>query len=439
MSGREEHPAHIVVVGAGAGGLNLATRLSRRLRRSGKAEITLVDENLTHMWKPSLHEFAAGTKGTDEEISLLEHSNRNRYNFRLGRFSGIDRKNRHVLLDPVNDPQNRPLAPHRAVPYDILVLAIGSRSNDFGTPGVSEHCLFLDTPVQAKRLQSEILNLCLRLETGALANHSEHLNISIIGGGATGVELAAELREATEQFAQHGIDKLRDPRIVRIRVVEAAPRLVAALPEKISEKVAAKLNDLCVDLHTSSRVKRVDESSVVLADETKLDTDLAIWAAGIKAPQAIDALEGLEKGSLGRLKVLPTLQTTEDEAVYAFGDCADCVWPEKGTSLPPRAQVTSQQAEFLEHQLARHLSGRNLENFKYVDRGSLVALSRSAAVGAIMGKALGTMTIEGWLARRAYRYLHFLHEQSVQGRFRAVLRIMLGSAMKRVRPQLKLH
>ncbi len=187
----------IVVVGGGAGGLNLVARLSRSLGRKSRADITLVDENLSHIWKPSLHEFAAGTKGPEEEISFLEHSNRNGYKFRLGRFAGIDYQERWVMLDPVLSDQDVELAPARAVPYDILVLAIGSRSNDFGTPGVAENCLFLDTPTEAKRLQSQLLNLCLRMETGALEVEDRNVRIVIVGGGATGVELAAELRDAS--------------------------------------------------------------------------------------------------------------------------------------------------------------------------------------------------------------------------------------------------
>ena len=214
----------IVVVGGGASGLNLVTRLSRKLGRKGLADITLVDENLTHIWKPSLHEFAAGTKGPEEEISFLEHSNRNGYNFRLGRFAGIQTDTGEVLLDPVTDGNNVELAPQRSISFDYLVLAIGSRSNDFGTKGVSEHCLFLDTPSEAKRLQTELLNLCLRLETGALQSSTNKVGVAIVGGGATGVELAAELREATEQLGQSGIDKLRIPNSVDLTIIEASER-----------------------------------------------------------------------------------------------------------------------------------------------------------------------------------------------------------------------
>ncbi len=429
----------VVIVGGGAGGLNLTTRLSRTLGRKKLADITLVDENLSHIWKPSLHEFAAGTKGPQEEISFLEHSHRNGYAFRLGRFAGINQQDRYVFLDPVVNEKDVELSPHRAIPYDILVLALGSRSNDFGIEGVAEHCLFLDTPTQAKRLQSEILNLCLRLETGALKTVGNAVRIVIVGGGATGVELAAELREATEQLGQNGIDKLRIPDAVRLTVVEASDRLLATLPEKISQKVRKELTELDVDVLTSCRVTRVTETSVHLGDGRNLNAEIVIWAAGIRSNEALARACDLEVGSLKRLKVRPTLQSTGDDAIFVLGDAADCAWPETGGSLPPRAQVAAQQAAFLEKQIKRLIRRSTPAEFKYTDRGSLVALSSSAAIGSLMGKALGTMTIEGWLARRAYRYLHFQHEASILGPFRAFLRLILFTAMRRVRPRLKLH
>ena len=429
----------IVIVGGGAGGLNLATRLGKSLGRKGRAEITLIDENLAHLWKPSLHEFAAGTKAPEEEISFLAHSHNYGYNFRLGRLAGIDHANGAVQLDPVLDDGNVPLSPHRAIPFDRLVIAIGSRSNDFGTPGVAEHCLFLDTPRQARRLQTEILNMCLRLETGALQPGDGGLRIAIVGGGATGVELAAELREATEQLGRNGIDKLALPEAVAISVIEASDRLLGGLPPEISAKVAEKLSDLGIDIHLSHKVAKVSEHQIEFADGSTLGAEIIVWAAGIQGNAALDRLEGLEQGSLGRLRVLPTLQTTQDPRIYVMGDAADCLWPEKDQPLPPRAQVAAQQAGFLAAQLKRDLAGEPLRDFRYVDRGSLVALSSDAAFGSLMGKALGTLTIEGWLARRAYKYLHYQHEASVQGHIRAMLRAVLSGAMRRVRPRLKLH
>ncbi|WP_162933490.1 NAD(P)/FAD-dependent oxidoreductase [Sulfitobacter mediterraneus] len=429
----------IVVVGGGAGGLNLVTRLSRSLGRKGRADITLVDENLSHIWKPSLHEFAAGTKGPEEEISFLEHSNRNGYKFRLGRFAGVDYQERWVMLDPVLSDEDVELSPARAVPYDILVLAIGSRSNDFGTLGVSEHCLFLDTPTEAKRLQSEILNLCLRMETGALKVDNNAIRLAIVGGGATGVELAAELREATEQLGRNGIDKLRIPDSVGITVIEGSERLVGALPESISEKVFHELETLNVDVLLGTRVTKVAEKTLKLGNGDLLDAEIIVWAAGIQSNKALASAVDLEVGSLGRLLVGPTLQTTHEDRIFAMGDAADCYWPEQECSLPPRAQVASQQAAFLEAQIKRMISGRALTEFTYTDHGSLVALSSSSAIGSLMGRALGTMTLKGWLARRAYKYLHYQHEASVQGHFRAMVRTLLSMAMRRVRPRLKLH
>jgi len=429
----------IVIVGGGAAGLNLATRLSQSLGRRKQAHVTLVDENLTHIWKPSLHEFAAGTKGQEEEVSFLEHSNRNDYTFRLGRLQSVDRVNQTIRLAPVRDQSQAEIAPERVIGYDYLVIAIGSRSNDFGCKGVAEHCLFLDTPKQAKILQARLLNMCLQLETGVLGDDVSGLNVCVIGGGATGVELSAELREAMEQFARHGIYKLRTPNSVRITLVEASDRLVPALPEKISHRVADELRAIGVDVRLNEMVEEATLDGIHLRGGGFVPAEVAVWAAGIKAPDLLARLADFEIGSLGRLRTRQTLQTTIDNRVFAIGDCGDSDWLDRGVSLPPRAQVAAQQAEFLMEQLGRIVSGQALLPFRYVDRGSLVAISSQSAVGALMGKSLGTMTIDGWLARRTYRYLHFVHEAAVQGKWRALLRVVLATAMKRVRPQLKLH
>lgn len=430
----------IVVIGGGAGGLQLVTRLARRLGRRGCAEITLVDETLSHIWKPSLHEYAAGTLGADAEISFLEHANRNGYQFRLGRFSGIDTSAKLVHLDPVVDENSTALAPQRELQYDFLVIAIGSRSNDFGTKGVAENCWFLDNPSQARNLQTELLNLCLRLETGVFGDKKRDLNVCIVGGGATGVELAAEMREATEQLGFHGIDKLRAPHSFNITLVEANSRLLSALPEGIADKVASRLAELEISVRTNARVGQVTPESVTLLDGTELASELTVWAAGIKAPSVFEGFTGFEKGSLGRLKVHGTLQLYGHDNVFAIGDCAECPWPGKdGSSLPPRAQVAAQQAKFMGDQLLRILDGKRPANFSYTDRGSLVSVANTTAVGAFMDKAFGTFTIEGWFARLSYRYLHLDHEAAVQGKFRAFLRLIITRALKRVRPQLKLH
>jgi NADH:ubiquinone reductase (H+-translocating) len=429
----------IVIVGGGAGGLRLATKLARTVGKKKRAAITLIDETLSHMWKPSLHEFAAGTKGADSEISFLEHSNRYGYKFRLGRLSGIDPEKRLVNLAAVTNEDSLTLAPDRQIAFDYLIIAIGSRSNDFDCKGVAEHCWFLDTPGQAKRLQTQILNLCLRLETGALGTDRTKLNVCIVGGGATGVELAAELREATAQLGMHGIDKLQREDSFNISLIEAGPRLLSALPEALSATVEKRLTDLDIDVKSSARVAEVTKDAVILADGTRIPSELTIWAAGIMAPDAISAAKMFETGSLGRMKVLPTLQTTKFPFIFGIGDCAECDWPEKAQKLPPRAQVAAQQADFMARQIIRAIDGKTLTAFRYVDRGSLVSISNSTAVGAVMGKSFGTLTFEGWFARMGYRYLHFAHEAGVQGTTRAVFRLALSKAMKRVRPQLKLH
>ena len=212
-------PPRIVVIGGGAGGLELATRLGNKLGRKKRAHITLVDRNHTHIWKPLLHEVATGTLDVEiDQLSYRAHAASHSFDFQLGSFTGLNREQRTVTLAAIASGDGEQLLPERELRYDYLVLAIGSISNHFNTPGVAEHCIFLDSPGQAHRFQRRLLDAYLKL------NSPEHpkdkLNIAIVGAGATGVELAAELYHAAAELNLYCFADLRSERL-NIRLVEA--------------------------------------------------------------------------------------------------------------------------------------------------------------------------------------------------------------------------
>jgi NADH dehydrogenase len=154
----------IVVVGGGAGGLELATKLGKKLGKKKKAEIVLIDRSTTHLWKPLLHELAVGTmdEGVDA-VSYRGHAIANYFHFRVGNMTGIDREARQVILAPMLDEDGVEFLPSTHINYDYLVIALGSISNDFNTPGVKDHCIFLDSPKQAHRFRNKLLNAFLRM------------------------------------------------------------------------------------------------------------------------------------------------------------------------------------------------------------------------------------------------------------------------------------
>ena len=441
MNGSIKIPARritheVVIVGGGVAGIHLATKLGRETRSMPEISIKLVDAALTHVWKPSLHEFAAGSRGIgDDEVGFLSHSVRNNYQFRLGRLAGVDTENQEVALDPVTDEAGKPIAPRRTLGYDTLVLAIGSVCSDLGIPGVTENCLFLDNRKQAQDLHREFLNLALRYDSGALPDDSDSIDIAIVGGGATGVELAAELREATHS----GIDTLIPPEKVRISVIEASDRLVPGLPERLSRAVRRELEKLDVNVLLDSRVTRVTRNSIILDDDRAVGAHLKIWAAGISAPDALRTLGQFEHDRIGRIKIGNTLQAVGYDNIFVLGDSACCPWTGKDTPVPPRAQAAIQQAAFMVKQIRRRLADQPLLEFEYRDRGSLVSIADQSAVGSLMGKALGVITFEGRLARWAYLSLYQMHLLSIFGVAKTVYLCLANFFAARTRPRLKLH
>jgi NADH dehydrogenase len=432
---------HIVVVGGGAGGLELATALGNKMGKKGKAAITLVDKSRTHIWKPLLHEIAAGSMDVDQhELEYMAQGHWHGFKFRYGELIGLNRANKHVILAATFDEEGREITPQRALVYDILVIAIGSVSNDFGTPGVKEHAIMLDTQVQAEKFNRRLLNACVRAQAQEGPVRPGQLDVTIIGAGATGTELSAELHRTVRGIAQFGLDKIEPEKDIKITLIEAAPRIVPALPERISDATSEILRNLGVDIRTNSRVVRVKADGVELESGDFIPSELVVWSAGVKGPAVLKDLDGLEVSRMDTLVVKPTLQTTRDENIFVVGDCAYLV-PEGDTHpIPPRAQAAHQMASHVYRQIRRKLAGEPLEPFKYRDFGSLVSLGEYSTVGSLMGFVSGRkMMIEGLFAKLMYRSLYKMHEWALHGFWKVSLDSISRLLTRRTEPHVKLH
>ena len=434
----------IVIVGGGAGGLELATKLGDS-SGADKIAVTLVDKNRTHIWKPKLHEVAAGSMDlADQELDYIAQAHWHHFRFRLGELVGIDREKKQIQVAPYIDDSGELVTPMQAIPYDTLVISIGSLTNDFGTQGVEQYAQRLESLADAKRFHLRLVNACLRAQaqTDSLAPHQ--LKVAIIGAGATGVELAAELHRTTRAIISFGMDRVDPEKDLKVVLIEAAPKILPALSDRISTAAQKLLTDLGVEVMTNAKVKKVLVDKVVLSDDMEIPAELIVWAAGVKAPDFLKGIGGLETNHVNQLLVLPTLQTTLDPSIFAIGDCAACPWPEanngKGGNVPPRAQAAHQQASHLYKQINRIIDRQPLKPYQYRDFGSLVSLGEYSSVGSMMGGLIGgSLMVEGLFAKLMYVSLYKLHQLALHGWFKVFLDTLSRLIHRRTHSIVKLH
>ena len=388
---------HIVIVGGGAGGLELATRLGNKIGKRKHAKITLLDFNRTHIWKPLLHEVAAGTFDSYEnQVEYLAQAKSNYFEYRQGRMHKLDRKNRTIYVEPTYNNKNEEIIPERQYSYDTLIISVGSVSNDFGIEGVREHCMFLDTKQEAQSFQNSLLETYIKANSQKEEIKPGQLDVVIAGAGATGVELSAQLYKVSRLFTAYGLDQV-NPAQIKIHIVDAAERILMGLPEKLSAATHNELTKLNIDVITEERVVKVDDTYLITHTGRKIPAAIKVWAAGIKAPDFLKDIDGLETNRINQLVLKQTLQTTYDENIFAMGDCAQCAWPEMNSFVPPRAQSAHQQASLLVKTICARLKNKPLPEFRYKDYGSLVSLGKYSTVGNLMGNLTGSVMIEGFL------------------------------------------
>ncbi|MCD2343693.1 FAD-dependent oxidoreductase [Ideonella azotifigens] len=422
----------IVILGGGAGGLELAAQLGRQLgRREGRDKVLLVDRSVFHIWKPTLHEVAAGTLDAHQEgLSYTILARRNHFGFALGEMRALDPVKRQITLAPLLDEEGRAIAPERQISFRWAVLAVGSGSNFFGTPG-AEHAYVLEQAQDAERFRRHLLAAFAR----ASFSPQRSLGVAIVGGGATGVELSAELIEAHNELLD-GLGKGQRFRL-DISIVEAGPRLLGGLPEKISGQATTALERKQIKVMTGTRVLEI-KPGALQTSQGEVPADLIVWAAGIKGADANTTL-GLAVNKANQFIVNEHLETSVP-GIYAMGDCAACPWQD-GKLVPARAQAAHQQASYLLKVFHGLLRERPLAaSFVYKDFGSLVSLGDNKGVGNLMGGLSGrNFFVEGLLAKWMYISLHLMHHRAIVGLGNTVVLALARLLQRRVSGRLKLH
>ena len=422
----------IVIIGGGAGGLELAARLGRYFgKRRGVEKVLLIDRSVFHIWKPTLHEVAVGTLNPQQEgLSYSILARNNYFSFMPGELIALNADEHRLTLAAVQDDKDGILIPERDVSYGQCILALGSGSNFFGTPG-KEHAYVLEHALDAQRFQHHLLNLFAK----AAYRDNRELHVGIVGGGATGVELAAEMIEAyhavseslgsAQQFTLH------------ITLVEAAPRLLNGLPEKVAQHAEQALRKKQVNVLTNTKVLALHPDHIE-SSAGNIPADVIVWAAGIQAAPR-NREYGLETNRMNQFVVDETLRTSHAD-LYAMGDCAACSWQD-GKTVPARAQAAHQQAQYLYRRLRAADKQQPYDKpFQYRDFGSLISLGENHGIGNLMGSLSGgSFFIEGLIAKYMYMSLHLAHHKAILGYRKTALLALARAAQKRVSGRLKLH
>ncbi|WP_334184592.1 NAD(P)/FAD-dependent oxidoreductase [Novosphingobium sp.] len=404
----------IVIVGGGVAGLDLANQLAGTPAKQLEFDVRLVDREPAHIWKPMLHTIAAGTADASAvEASFIAQARKRGFRFDPGEVIAIDRTRRKIRLSPLKI-DGVEVVPERDIAYDTLILAAGSRANDFGTPGVAQYCLTIDC-----RKEAMAFNNRLRIDLVRAVALGRPIAIAIVGGGATGVELAAELIRIAEVVEQHGAAGARDN--LQVTLIESQSRILGPFPEKVARAALCVLEDLGIKVLTNRRVASADSHGFSFNGGERIDADILLWAAGVRAPRFIADIDGVDHSKLGQIVVNARLASS-DPAIYALGDCASVVAKQNDAPLPTTAQVAFQQSVYLGRYLPAMLQGCDVPEFRYRDFGSLVSLGGYAAYGTMgrFGFFKGGF-LRGRVAQLGHAFLYRRHQARIYGPVRGSL------------------
>ncbi len=384
----------IVVAGAGYAGLHVALRLTAKLRANPAVELTLVDSHDYHRVLTELPRVAAGTRAADAVRIPIEKMLDTRVRFVRSEITGFDLAGLRLLTGA------------GPIGWGRLVLALGSRPNDFAIPGLAERALSLYTPSDAEQVWASV-NQALTAAAAATEPGQQRRLATVVvgGGGATGVELAGELAEMLPGVAsRHGLARDRPA----VLLVEAGPAILAGSSPQLIDKATRILHDLGVQVRTNAVIAAATTEGFRLKDGELVEGGVFVWAGGVKAPELV-ADSGLPTGHNGRVKVDRHLRVLDHPDIYVAGDLASVVDPRTGHVLPALAQVALEEGETVARNLDAELKGRSLETFTFHDKGFVVSVGNRRGVADVAG-----ITTSGRLAHLLKDAVEWEYRQSVR-------------------------
>jgi NADH dehydrogenase len=384
----------IVIAGAGYAGLHVALRLAAKLRGHSEVTLTLVDRHDYHQALTELPRVAGGTRAADAVRIPLQDVLASRVRFVQTEITGFDLAGRRLL------------AGGGPVGWGRLVLALGSRPNDFAIPGLAERALSVYSASDAERVWAAVSKALTAAAAATDPNRQRRLATVVVGGGgATGVELAGELAEVLPEVARaHGLAPDRPA----VQLVEAGPAILAGSSPQLIGKAAKILADLGVQVRTNATIAAATADGFRLTDGQLVAGGVFVWAGGVKAPELM-ADSGLPAGHNGRVKVDRYLRVLDRPDIYVAGDLASVTDPRTGHVLPPLAQVALEEGETVARNLDSELNGKPLEAFTFHDKGFVVSVGTRRAVADIAG-----ITTGGRLAHLLKDAIEWEYRQSVQ-------------------------
>jgi NADH dehydrogenase len=370
----------VVVLGGGFGGLAAARALYK------SAEVTVVDRHNFQTFLPLLYQVSTAGLAADHVAYPIRGALRKtNIKFRMGSPISVDHKNSEVKLDS-----------SEVLKFDHLIVALGSVSADFGIPGVNEHALGMKTVHEALTIRAEIMR---RFEDLCRFEDDTKLSISVIGGGPTGVEMAGAIAELIRGPLKH--DKMDAAANINISIIEAGPRLLPTFAPSLSERTKKDLEKLGVKVMLNIPVKAIEHRKITLSNDSVINSEITIWAAGVKGSDAMAQLSLPTTGN--RIAVEPTMQVKNYPNVWALGDIAGAIGKD-GRPLPMVAPVAIQQGKFIAKQIARLVAKKPLTEFKYLDKGSMATIGRNKAIVQVRG-----LKIAGPIAWLIWVWLHLFY------------------------------
>jgi NADH dehydrogenase len=370
----------VVILGGGFGGLTAARALHKA------ADVTVVDRHNYQTFLPLLYQVSTAGLAADHVAYPIRGALRKTpVKFRMGSPISIDHKNKEVKLDS-----------SEILKFDHLIVALGSVSADFGIPGVKEFTLGMKTVSEALTIRAEIMR---RFEDLCRFEDDTKLSITVVGGGPTGVEMAGAIAELIRGPLKS--DQANAAANINITLIEAGPRLLPPFAPSLSARTKKDLEKLGVKVLLNAAVQEVEHRKIKLKDGTTISSEITIWAAGVKGSDAMGQLNLPTVAN--RVAVDPTMQVKNYPNVWALGDIAAAIGKD-GNTLPMVAPVAIQQGKFIAKQIMRISKNQKLENFKYLDKGSMATIGRNKAVVQVK-----SLKISGAIAWLIWLWLHLFY------------------------------